>query len=142
MRRFVLFAILVATGVAGALAASPLVVLPYQSTLTLPEGKYGVQLCSGACKGLAGRQGKDGKMEAVVVDVDGTSSCPSPNGYGMIKLSSKDSIEQQRKVLIHEVVHIAMACDQRNSTIEERIAEDVSALYDDQFFHAFMTGGK
>lgn len=142
MRGLVLFVILAATGLAGALAQHALVVLPYQSTLTLPEGKYGVQLCSGACKGLVGRQTKDGKMEAVIADVDGTSSCPSANGYGMIKLSSKDTIEQQRKVLIHEVVHIAMTCDQRQSTIEERIAEDVSALYDDQFFHGFMTGGR
>ncbi len=137
----VVWLILAATGLLGGIMQAQVAVLPYQSTLTLPEGSYGVQMCDGKCTGMQAVKTKEGKVVAALMKADGSMSCPSPNGPGMIHVSSSSSLVVQRKVLIHEVVHAAIACDKREVSIEERIAEDVSALYDDQNFHNFMTGG-
>lgn len=140
IRLFLIFGVL---GLAGSIMQAQMVVLPYQSTLSLPEASYGVQLCKGKCTGLMGvKDKKTGKMNAVLTDVDGTSSCPVDGRVGLIKLASSDTPAQQRKILIHEVIHIALACDHRDRALEERIAEDVAALYDDRNFHDFMVGDK
>ena len=73
----------------------------------------------------------------VLAEVDGSSRC-AVNGDGEIQVASDISAAAQRKVLIHEVVHVAISCDMRDELPTERIAEDEAALYDDLNFREFM----
>lgn len=111
-----------------------LVVLPKQAVISLPEGRYLVQVCDGKCTGLQVIGGK-----ATIVTVDGSSTCPvDENTPGVIHVES-GPIPVQRKILTHEVVHIAIKCDKRNEPLDERIAEDISSLFDSELSR-FMIG--
>ena len=45
---------------------------------------------------------------------------------GEIVFSSKLSLKEQAKAIIHEAVHVGQTCDWRNMATDERVAEDVS----------------
>lgn len=112
---------------------APVVVLHAHDVLKLPEGKYQLSICPNQCTGLlASGQG------AVIGTVAGSSSCPAGTQPGTIHVSAKLTLREQRKVIFHEVVHIAVSCDKRTTAVDERIAEDIAALCDDPNFSQFI----
>ena len=61
--------------------------------------------------------------------IDGYSRCSVAGTPGAIGVNSTVMPVTQAKVLIHEVIHIAQSCDKRNLPLDEKIAEDVSDLF-------------
>jgi hypothetical protein len=49
---------------------------------------------------------------------------------GRIVISSQLQPKQQAIAMIHETVHIAQTCDKRALPVDEKIAQDVSDLFD------------
>jgi hypothetical protein len=77
---------------------------------------------------LLGPVRSDGALR--IVHVASETTCGDAEIPGSIAVNTDLTPMQQAKGLIHETVHIAETCDKRNLPVDERIAEDVSDLFD------------
>jgi hypothetical protein len=99
-----------------AFGEKPVVVLPQTSQVSLSGQTYAITLASG-----------DGPYTAKG-PAAATSLCPAGDNPGEIQIGSKLTLRQQAKALVHETVHVAVRCDERNIAAGEKVAEAIADL--------------
>jgi hypothetical protein len=70
------------------------------------------------------------KKGIVLSPASATVTCAVGSADGRIVVSSQLQPKQQALAFIHETVHIAERCDNRKVAVDEKIAQDVSDLFD------------
>ena len=106
---------------AGCLQAQ--LVVPVDAVVTIAGRPYTVALVP-----VLVSHGAGGSVASRLQPVAADSVCPVDAQAGAIRISSGLFPMQQAKALIHEVVHIAQTCDDRDLPVDERIAQDVADL--------------
>jgi len=119
---FVLLAILAPLLSSPQLRQRDAIVVPAPLRVEIGEESYEIELVPGL-EAPASDNGFNLQLRYVASEL----ICPN-GGSGLMKISSDLNRLEQAKAMIHETVHIAENCDDRDLAVDERIAQDIADL--------------
>jgi hypothetical protein len=99
-------------------------IVPANTTVIIAGGSYSVVFEKDVFGPVRSKNG------IALTPVAAAVTCPVGMMAGRIVISSQLQPKQQAIAMIHETVHIAQTCDKRALPVDEKIAQDVSDLFD------------
>lgn len=79
-----------------------------------------------------------GFADIEITEVSAFTNCNDKS----VRVSPGITRQQQAKAIVHEFVHVGMTCDSRDINKEERIAQAVSDLFENNAVAAFIQSSK
>lgn len=121
--------------------AALIVLLFPVTTVHTQAGDFALKLCaSDKCYAFAPSliNKSDGISDIRITDVAAFTNCNNKT----VHVSPGITRQQQAKAIVHEFVHVGMSCDTRKIGVDERVAQVVSDLFENNAVASFIQSVK